>query len=341
MIPFFFCAYLQKCFNCYVVIQVTDDEKMLRDSSLDFKTVDKYALSNIKDMIACDFDMSKTFIFLNSYYAGHVARFSVEFERLITLSQLRATFGFPDACNTGYVSYPPKQMQPAFYPFFPNIFTLDYCIQWKKDHTPKLEGNEQEAEKPIEVKAGMTKQQLEQRAKKQAVIKPALQPYCLIPSGYEQDPYFRLARDQAPKLSLPKPATIYNSFIPALRGCDDKMSASDPTNAVYMTDLPAEIKKKINRYAFSGGKATKEEQQQFGANIDIDVSVKYLEVFMEDDIQLEEIKRKYKNGEMMTGDVKAALIEVLQKVVQVHQAKRAKISDEEVRKNVYGWGRDL
>ena len=58
---------------------------------------------------------------------------------------------------------------------------------------------------------------------------------------------------------MPKPATIYNSFIPALRGCDSKMSASDPTNAVYMTDLPAEIKKKINKYAFSGGKATKEE----------------------------------------------------------------------------------
>ena len=59
---------------------------MLRDSSLDFATVDRYALSNIKDMMACDFDLSKTFIFLNSYYAGHVARFSVEFERLITLS---------------------------------------------------------------------------------------------------------------------------------------------------------------------------------------------------------------------------------------------------------------
>jgi tryptophanyl-tRNA synthetase len=119
------------------------------------------------------------------------------------------------------------------------------------------------------------------------------------------------------------------------------MSASDPTNAVYMTDVAADIKKKINKYAFSGGKATKEEQLQFGADIEIDVSIKYLEVFMEDDLQLEEIKQKYKKGELMTGDVKAALIEVLQQLVKEHQAKRAAISDEFVRKNVYGWGRDL
>jgi len=39
------------------------------------------------------------------------------------------------------------------------------------------------------------------------------------------------------------------------------MSASDSTNAVYMTDSQAEIKKKINKYAFSGGKATTEEQR--------------------------------------------------------------------------------
>lgn len=139
MIPFFFCSYLQKCFNCYVVVQVTDDEKMMRDSSLTFDVVDKYALSNIKDMLACGFDLSKTFIFLNSYYIGNVSRFSCEFERLITLSQLRATFGFEDSCNTGYVSYPPKQMQPAFYKFFPKIFTLEYCVQWKKEHTPQTE----------------------------------------------------------------------------------------------------------------------------------------------------------------------------------------------------------
>jgi len=36
-----------------------------------------------------------------------------------------------------------------------------------------------------------------------------------------------------------------------------------------------------------------------------------LEFFLEDDEKLEEIKTKYKAGEMLTGEVKAALVECL------------------------------
>lgn len=82
------------------------------------------------------------------------------------------------------------------------------------------------------------------------------------------------------------------------------MSASDTSNAVYMTDSAADIKKKINKFAFSGGQATLEEHREKGANIEIDVSIKYLEVFLESDEKLEEIKSKYSKGEMTTGEVK-------------------------------------
>lgn len=37
------------------------------------------------------------------------------------------------------------------------------------------------------------------------------------------------------------------------------MSASDTSNAIYLTDTDKEIQKKINKYAYSGGRATKEE----------------------------------------------------------------------------------
>lgn len=96
------------------------------------------------------------------------------------------------------------------------------------------------------------------------------------------------------------------------------MSASDPSNAIYMDDTPAQIKNKINKYAFSGGKATVEEQRRLGADLSVDVSVKYLEVFMEDDDRLADIKRKYAAGEMLTGEVKKVLIEVLQEAVKQH-----------------------
>jgi tryptophanyl-tRNA synthetase len=49
------------------------------------------------------------------------------------------------------------------------------------------------------------------------------------------------------------------------------MSSSDPTSSILLTDKPDEIKKKINKYAFSGGGATLEEHKAHGANLDVDV----------------------------------------------------------------------
>jgi tryptophanyl-tRNA synthetase len=49
------------------------------------------------------------------------------------------------------------------------------------------------------------------------------------------------------------------------------MSSSDPTSGILLTDSANDIKKKINKYAFSGGQATLELQKEKGANLDIDV----------------------------------------------------------------------
>ena len=40
---------------------------------------------------------------------------------------------------------------------------------------------------------------------------------CLIPCAIDQDPYFRLTRDVAPKLGHFKPALIMSKFFPALQ----------------------------------------------------------------------------------------------------------------------------
>ena len=45
---------------------MTDDEKFLRDTALTYETIDQYAISNIRDILSCDFDLENTFIFLNS-----------------------------------------------------------------------------------------------------------------------------------------------------------------------------------------------------------------------------------------------------------------------------------
>lgn len=53
---------------------------------------------------------------------------------------------------------------------------------------------------------------------------------------------------------------------------------------------------------------------------------------MEDDAEYAEIGRKYAGGELMTGEVKAILIEQLQKFLKDFQEKRAKVTDEDVAK---------
>jgi len=70
---------------------------------------------------------------------------------------------------------------------------------------------------------------------------------CLIPCAIDQDPYFRMTRDVAPRLGFLKPALIHSTFIPALHGAQSKMSGSDVTSSVYLTDTPKEIKTKINK----------------------------------------------------------------------------------------------
>ena len=51
-------------------------------------------------------------------------------------------------------------------------------------------------------------------------------------------------------------------------------SRSDETTAIYVTDTPKQIKTKVNKYAFSGGRDTVEEHRRLGGNLDVDVSWK-------------------------------------------------------------------
>ena len=48
-----------------------------------------------------------------------------------------------------------------------------------------------------------------------------------------------------------------------------------------------------------------------GANLDVDVSWKYLQFFLDDDDELKRIGEQYGSGSIMTGVVKARLIEVM------------------------------
>lgn len=151
---------------------------------------------------------------------------------------------------------------------------------------------------------------------------------CLIPCAIDQDPYFRMTRDVCPRIGFTKPALLHSMFFPALQGAQTKMSASDPNSTIFCNDTPKQIKNKINKHAFSGGQATIEDHRKVGGNCDVDISFQYLKFFLEDDEKLEQIRRDYTSGALLTGELKQILIGVVTPILRDHQEKRTQITSE-------------
>ncbi|XP_062502294.1 tryptophan--tRNA ligase, cytoplasmic-like [Corticium candelabrum] len=285
LIPFLFTKHVQELFDIPLVIQLTDDEKFLwKDITLEESY--RLAYENAKDIIACGFDVDKTFIFTDLDYVSCEPMFYrniLKVRKCVTFNQVKGIFGFTESDSTGKIAFPAVQAVPAFSNSFPKIFG---------DRTDI---------------------------------------FCLIPCAIDQDPYFRMTRDVAPRLGYLKPALIHSTFFPALQGPKSKMSASDPTSSIFLTDSPAQIKKKINKYAFSGGRDTVEEHRQHGGDTAIDVSYQYLSFFLDDDEKLAHIKEDYESGRMLTGELKKVLIDVLTKLVDGHRERRKAVTDDVVR----------
>ncbi|KAK8480592.1 hypothetical protein V6N13_095635 [Hibiscus sabdariffa] len=282
LIPFMFTKYLQDAFKVPLVIQLTDDEKCMW-KNLSVEESQRLARENAKDIIACGFDISKTFIFSDfDYVGGAFYKNMVKVAKCVTYNKVVGIFGFTGEDHIGKVSFPPVQAVPSFPSSFPHLFS-------GKDYLR-----------------------------------------CLIPCAIDQDPYFRMTRDVAPRIGYHKPALIESLFFPALQGENGKMSASDPNSAIYVTDSAKDIKYKVNKHAFTGGQESIEKHRQYGANLEVDIPIKYLSFFLEDDAELEHIKKEYGAGRMLTGEVKKRLTEVLTELVERHRRARAAVTDEMV-----------
>ena len=101
------------------------------------------------------------------------------------------------------------------------------------------------------------------------------------------------------------------------------MSSSQPETAIYLTDDPKTVERKIMKYAFSGGQPTIELHRKYGGNPDIDVSFQWLYMFFEpDDAKIKKIEEEYRSGKMLTGELKQILIEKLNDFLEEHRGKR-------------------
>ena len=152
----------------------------------------------------------------------------------------------------------------------------------------------------------------------------------LIPAAIDQDPYWRIVRDVAPKMGFPKTAAIHNVFLPPLLGMNGKMSTSEGEHAtIFTSDDENIVRKKIMKYAFSGGKDTVEEHRKHGGNPDIDMAYQWLRFFEPDDQKLQQIHQDYTSGKLLSGELKQILVDTLKTFLVEHRKKK-----EQARKNL-------
>ncbi|RLI31790.1 tryptophan--tRNA ligase [Candidatus Bathyarchaeota archaeon] len=148
----------------------------------------------------------------------------------------------------------------------------------------------------------------------------------LIPAAIDQDPYWRVARDVAPKLGYYKPAQIHSKFLPGL-GREGKMSASEPETCIFTTDPPEVARRKVFN-AFTGGQPTVAEQKKLGGVPEICSVYHYLYWFFEqDDAKIKKVWGDCKSGKMLCGECKSILADKVEAFLREHQKRREKAKD--------------
>jgi len=271
LVPWIFTKHLQEKFETRLYFQMTDDEKFVVDDELRLEDTRRFAYENALDLIALGFEPEKTFIIFDVEDIDLLYDIALEVAKRITYSTAKATFGFQESTNIGWIFWPAIQAVPCF------------------------------------IHAKLTGENV-----------PAL-----IPAAIDQDPYWRITRDIAPKLGYHKPAQIHCRFLPGL-GVGGKMSASEPETSIFTVDSPEAVKRKIWN-AFTGGKPTVAEQRKHGGDPSIcSVFQYYYFLFEEDDGKLAERERKCKAGEILCGECKTELIERVVKFLTEHQRRREK-----------------
>lgn len=355
MVPFLFTKYLQDALNCIVIIQMSDDEKFLFKNGSNAKDLNAFrelSYKNARDIIACGFDMSKTYIFSNLEANKDNLYFNnVLIMKATSMSQVRNIYGLGEsldphvvdlvkqallteedndkknayaklvknydgreANNVGQCVWPCFQCGPAFCTSFTNIFTAALIAALESGNLPeKIMSRYITILNELNVGNGQSIR-------------------CLVPMAIDQAPYFRMARDVAGKLNCPKPAVIHSEFLPGLKQSNGKMSSTDNESATIFLDMdPKKISKTIKKYAFSGGGQTVEEHRQFGGNIKVDICYQYLTYFLESDDELKRIATEYTNGTMLSGDLKTITANLISELVGDLQQKRNALTEQDIK----------
>lgn len=114
LVPWIFTKYLQEKFKTRLYFQMTDDEKFVIDDDAKLPETTRYAYENALDLIALGFEPEDTFIIYDVKDIDLLYDIALEVAKRITYSTARATFGFQDSTNLGWIFWPAIQAVPCF-----------------------------------------------------------------------------------------------------------------------------------------------------------------------------------------------------------------------------------
>jgi len=114
LVPWIFTKHLQDKFNTRLYFQMTDDEKFLVDDENKLADMTRYGYENALDLIALGYRPENTFIIYDTKDIDLLYDIALEVAKRITYSTARATFGFQESTNLGWVFWPAVQAAPCF-----------------------------------------------------------------------------------------------------------------------------------------------------------------------------------------------------------------------------------
>ena len=114
LVPWIFTKHLQDKFNTRLYFQMTDDEKFLVDDENQLADMTRYGYENALDLIALGYKPEGTFIIYDTKDIDLLYDIALEVAKRITYSTARATFGFQESTNLGWVFWPAVQAAPCF-----------------------------------------------------------------------------------------------------------------------------------------------------------------------------------------------------------------------------------
>lgn len=115
------------------------------------------------------------------------------------------------------------------------------------------------------------------------------------------------------------PSSTYHRFTTGLTG--GKMSSSKPESYISLLDPPEEGAKKVMK-AFTGGRATAEEQRRLGGEPDRCVVFElYSFHLIDSDEELNQIEAECREGRLLCGKCKKMAAELVKSFLKEHQEK--------------------